>query len=132
MKPTSLRTLGFAVPTFALVVALHLAEQATPGEALDGAVSAAWFVAFFVIGTWVAQRTGFAREGGRALAHLLDGALASMGAWAFLWALWAVPFTASLRLESGAVFTINTLTMVVAAFAAARIPALHGQRGLFA
>lgn len=132
MKPTVLRTLGFAVPTFAVVISLHLARMATPAEAFDGAVSAAWFVAFFAIGAWVAQRSGFAREGGTAAAQLGVGALAGIGAWAFLWALWAVPFTASLRLEYGAVFAINTLTMVAAAFAAARIPALRGQRGLLA
>ena len=129
MKPTLLRTLGFAVPTFVVVITLHLAKLATPGEALDGAVSAAWFVAFFLIGAWVAQRSGFAREGGTAAAQVWAGALAGISAWVFLWALWAVPFTASLRLESGVVFTINTLTMVAAALVAARIPSPRRQQG---
>ncbi len=132
MKPTVLRTLGFAVPTFAVVIALHLARQATPAEAFDGVVSAAWFVVFFGIGAWVAQRGGLVREGASAAAHMWGGALAGIGAWSFLWALWAVPFAASLRLESGAVFAINTLTMVAAGFAAARISALRGRRGLLA
>jgi len=121
MKPVLLRTLGFAVPTFAVVVTLHLLKQASAAEAFDGAVSALWFVAFFLIGAWVAQRSGLTRGSGGAASQLSSGAIAGAGVWGALWAFWALPFTASIRLEPGVVLTVNTLSMMLAAWASAGV-----------
>lgn len=117
MRSTWVRTLGFAIPTFTVVVALHLARQATLASAFDGVVSATWFVAFFGIGAGVAHFAGFAPKGVGAANGLLTGAGAGVAVWTLLWALWAIPLTSSLRLESGVVLTVNTLSMTVAALA---------------
>lgn len=116
MRSIVLRTAGFSVPTVAIVFTLHLVKEATAAEAVDGAVSALWFVAFYFLGAWSALRLGMAGSiagGNRALPHLLLGASAGVLVWCLLGAFWALPITASLRLHPGWVFAVHTLIMAV-------------------
>jgi hypothetical protein len=61
-----MRTLGFALPTVAMVTAGHLSAEASVGEAVDGVVSGLWFTAhsgLMIVAGWIGTlRTGALRR----------------------------------------------------------------------
>jgi hypothetical protein len=124
------RTLGFAVPTVALVTALHLAEMATVGEAIDGVVSGLWFVAMFLLGTWLRLRLGppgGTEVGRRATNELLVGVAAAVFTWVFLWLFWNVPPSNGVRRATAWIFPFNSaivfaMGLLVGSFARRREP----------
>lgn len=135
MRSVLLRTAGFSVPTVAIVLALHLVKEPTAAEAVDGVVSALWFVAFYFLGAWSALRLGIAGSigvGNRAVSHLLLGASAAVLVWCFLWAFWALPVSASLRLHPRWVFAVHTLMMAVVGMVLGQRSLTRAPRGLSA
>lgn len=111
--PASLaRTLGFLIPTLVVVVGQHVAAEPTAGEALDGAVSAAFFATLFFAGSLAAHamrrlpRPPLRRP---ALIEWSTGLLAGVLAWGLLWLFWAVPPTQAMRGATGIVFVFNCL-----------------------
>lgn len=103
------RLAGFAVPTVTLVTALHVAEQPTWREGIDGAVSGAWFTLPFAATTWLRSRL----EGHRSSAlrrgaaqELAFGLLAAAVTWTAIWLGWTLASASPLRQHA---FTINSL-----------------------
>jgi len=93
MHSSMARTLGFAVPTVAMVTAGHLIAQNTVGEAIDGVVSGLWFTALFGVGAglrgWLDRgRAASVATSPRRAA--LDGLLLGALTWGGLWAFWSV------------------------------------------
>ncbi len=106
------RTLGFALPTVAIVTALHLQKLATWGEALDGVVSGLTFAVLFGLGTAVAEFPARARPPFDVRERpLLSGLIAGLILWSLQFAFWSVPATAPLRTIA---FPIQCATMAAA------------------
>lgn len=121
MRSSLVRSLGFAVPTIALVTALHVQVDRSWGEWLDGLVSGAWFaLVFAAVGgllAWSARRAGtFAPRG--PLAEFALGLALAAATWTLVWALWQAPPMQPLRTSA---FPINSGAMVLAALASSAL-----------
>lgn len=129
MRTLGWRTFGFAVPTLALVTALHLVNDRSLGEALDGIVSGLYFTCVFVVGAIVSLFAGFALERETPEPHdlpsaareALAGATAAAFTWLALYATWAVPLTQAWRTNGALVFVFNSAAMAVSALLLAAI-----------
>lgn len=129
MRTLGWRTFGFAVPTLALVTALHLANDQSLGEALDGVVSGLYFTCVFLVGAIVALFGGFALEREAPEPHdlrsaareTLAGATAAALTWLALWAIWTLPLTREWRTNGAFVFAFNSGAMAVAAIVLAAL-----------
>jgi hypothetical protein len=113
MNRLAARVAGFAIPTLTLITVLHLKDQMSWGEALDGLVSGALFTLPFTTFGWLRSRlhghrkSALARGAGHEFAL---GVVASIVAWAVLWAGWTIPSTTPWRPSA---FWINSLVMAV-------------------
>ena len=116
MKTAVMRAIGFGVPTVVVVTILHLAKQASVGEAIDGVTSGLVFAAFYFGGELLTMPFGGLRSERSASREVLIGATAGVAAWILVGAFWALPRTDNVR--AGA-FGINALAMVIAAFSTA-------------
>lgn len=121
MRSSLGRSLGFALPTIALVTALHVQYDRSWGEWLDGIASGAWFALVFALVwgllAWSARRAGsFAPRG--ALAEFALGLVLAVATWTLVWAMWQTP---ALRPLSASAFPINTGAMVLAAVASSAL-----------
>jgi hypothetical protein len=118
MKRIGLRTLGFFVPTAAVVMTLHLVREASTGEAIDGIVSSLWFTLPFAAGAGIDE--ALRARGHRAplspAANLLSGFAAGLLAWGALWALWALPIIQPLRALPALSFALNCAVALLAGF----------------
>jgi hypothetical protein len=100
MNQLSMRVLGFAIPTIAIVTALHLDKQIGTGEAIDGVVSGLAFTLPFALVAWLRSRLEGDRASARARSRgqeFLFGLFASLVAWAGLWVGWSLPALQSQR-----------------------------------
>jgi hypothetical protein len=108
------RGLGFAFPTIALVLALHLKNEMSAGEALDGLVSGIAFTLPFVgTSAWRSRLEGHrasARARGTGMDFLL-GTFAALVAWAALWVGWSLP---ALQAQRANAFWWNCAIMAIA------------------
>jgi len=132
MRSWVARTLGFAVPTVAVVTAAHLSAQNTAGEALDGVVSGLWFTALFAVGAglrswWPARRAAgeSSTVAGAAPRAALDGLMLATLVWGALWAFWSVVPHDGPDFPRMPVFIAQSALM---ALVGALIPALPGAR----
>ena len=113
MNRLAARVAGFAVPTVTLITVLHLQDQMSWGEGLDGLVSGTLFTLPFATFGWLRSRlqghtrSALARGAGHEFAL---GLLASVVAWAALWVGWTIPSTTAWRPSA---FWINSLVMAV-------------------
>lgn len=108
MREPMRRTLGYLPPTVIVVTGIHLAREASAGEAFDGVVSGLWFAVLFLAGAWLATR-GRADDDTRTLtASMREGLLLGIGTWLALWAFWNVPQTQALRASAGLTFLLNS------------------------
>lgn len=117
MRTTLHRAFGYLFPTLFVVTGLHLAREASPGEALDGVVSSLWFVALFLAGATLARRWSASPEPVDQVsrgASIREGVLVGGIAWLVVWAFWAVPQTQPLRGSNALTFAINGAASLVA------------------
>lgn len=114
MPRLTARWLGFAIPSLALVLALHLKNERGYGEALDGLVSGLAFTLPFALTGWVRSRLEGQRASARARGagmEFLLGALAAVVAWAALWVGWSQPAVQAQRPNA---FWWNCAAMAIA------------------
>jgi|SRR5262245_11421309 len=114
MNRLAARVAGFAVPTVSLITVLHLKDQASWGEGIDGFVSGTLFTLPFATFGWLRSRLEGHRRSAlaRSVRHEFAlGLLASIVAWAALWLGWTIPSTTPWRPNA---FWINSLAMAVA------------------
>ena len=132
MNRLAARVAGFAIPTVALVIALHLKEQASWGEGIDGLVSGVCFALPFAAFSWLRSRfegqrsSALARGPGREFAF---GMLAAAVAWLAVWLAWTLPSTRAWRPYA---FAINLVAMAIAGLLlppAGRAAREHTSRG---
>ena len=114
MNRNTIRWLGFAIPTVALITAVHLQRENSPGEALDGVISGFCFTLPFAATSWLRSRF----EGGRSSAQrrpapleFAFGLLAGAITWALLWLGWTFPEVQGLRPHA---FLVNNVATAVA------------------
>ena len=116
MRTALLRAAGFAIPTVAVVTALHLAKLATVGEGIDGVASGLAFAAFYFVGSLLTMPFGGLRSERAPVREFGIGAIAGVATWILVAAFWGMPRTDEVR--AGA-FGINALAMVIAAWSTA-------------
>lgn len=129
MHTLSWRTFGFAIPTVTLVTALHLAREASPGEALDGVVSGLYFTTVFLVGAILSLFGGFLlhrepaepRDARARRVETFAGAATAVGTWLVLYAWWMLPGTRELRADGARVFAIHSVAMAGAAIVLAML-----------
>jgi hypothetical protein len=100
MNRLAARIAGFAVPTLGLITALHLGEQATWGEGLDGVVSGLWFTFPFAGACWLRSRLEGGRKSARARTpghEFAFGFMAAVVAWTAVWYGWTLASSAIWR-----------------------------------
>lgn len=111
------RSFGFAIPTIALITALHVQVDRSWGEWLDGVVSGAWFALVFALVwgllAWSARRAESSAPRG-AFAEFATGLAIGVATWTVVWACWQLPAMTALRAYA---FPINSSAMVLAALA---------------
>lgn len=119
------RTLGFAIPTVALVTTLHLNRDSSAGEAVDGVLSGLAFTLPYMAISWLRLRVEGDRASNRTRSHrmeLLFGISAAVVAWAALWVGWTLPAMQSQRPNA---FWWNCAVMALAALL---LPAVGRER----
>jgi formate/nitrite transporter FocA (FNT family) len=111
------RALGFAIPTIALVTALHIdraAREHMAAEVLDGIVSGIAFTLPFVLVAWVRSHLEGDRASARTRSLRIEfafGFLAAVVAWAALWVGWTLPAVQAQRPNA---FWWNCVVMALA------------------
>lgn len=121
----TVRTLGYAIPTVALVTALHLDRESTVGEAVDGVLSGIAFTLPYMLVSWLRLRVEGDRASNRTRTHRVEflyGIAAAAVAWAALWVGWTLPAMQSQRPNA---FWWNCAVMALAALL---LPAVGRER----
>jgi hypothetical protein len=119
------RTLGFAIPTVALVTLFHLHRDSSMEEAVDGVLSGIVFTLPYGAMSWLRSRVEGDRASNRMRrprTELLFGLIAAAVAWAALWVGWTLPAMQSQRPNA---FWWNCAAM---ALAAVLLPAVGRER----
>lgn len=99
MKALLVRALGFAVPTIGIVVALHLNEETSVGETIDGVASGLFFTVCFGGGRIIRGRTITSRRRSDYLTarSFLVGLAFACIVWVLLWGFCNLSITNGLR-----------------------------------
>jgi hypothetical protein len=126
MQSALYRTFGYLLPTTLVVAGLHLVREMSPGEAIDGAVSALFFTACFLGGAALEARSRAGGPGTAPWKHVREGLLIGVGAWLAIWAFWNLPQTNALRAFPAGVFGVNLLANLLAGLV--RLPAPDPRR----
>ncbi len=126
MSPLLRRTTGYLLPTLVVVAGIHLAREASFGEALDGVLSALWFVALFALGSLASAR-GLHAERGR-MEPVREGLLLALATWLALWAFWSVPQSQPMLAKAGGPFVWNSVASLAAGLV--RLPRARDRHAL--
>lgn len=122
MRSALYRTFGHLLPTTVVVTGLHLVREMSPGEAIDGVLSALFFTACFLGGAVLEARSRAAGPGAVPGKHVREGLLIGAGTWLALWAFWNLPQTNALRAFPAGVLLVNALANVLAGLVRLPVP----------
>lgn len=122
MRSALYRTFGYLLPTTLVVAGLHLVREMSPGEAIDGALSALFFTACFLGGAVLEARSRAAGPGAAPGKHVREGLLIGVGTWLAIWAFWSLPQTQSLGTFPAGVFTVNALANLLGGLVRLPVP----------